>query len=152
MWKRDMRRKNRRKLGLFRLLRRLGNGRATLADRAWTVSPAAWPLSRFLTVLRARFITMRRASIDIALNTARLQAQAQSCREMAGEQASQAGHLAASGDRIADLSDQTATAVGEIAGTFDSQVRVAHETLAQLTDLHESVRTSGRAHCRTQVT
>src|SRR3546814_16420832 len=59
---------------------------------------------------------------------------------MAGEQASQAGHLAASGDRIADLSDQTATAVGEIAGTFDTQVRVAHETLAQLTDLHERVR------------
>src|SRR3546814_21076674 len=102
-----MRRKNRRKLGLFRLLRSLGNGRATLADRAWTVSPAAWPLSRFLTVLRARFITMRRASIDIALNTARLPAQAQACREMAGEPASQAGHLAASGERIADFAEQT---------------------------------------------
>src|SRR3546814_11250220 len=79
-----MRRKNRRKLGLFRLLRSLGNGRATLADRAWTVSPAAWPLSRFLTVLRARFITMRRARLDIPLTTARLPAPAPACRQMAG--------------------------------------------------------------------
>jgi len=126
-------------LGVFRLLRNLGRGRATLSDRAWTLSPVAWPLSTFLAALRKRFITMRQASIDIALNTARLQAQAQACREMAGEQADQAERLADSGRRIEALSDQTSTAVSDVAGMFDVQVRVAHETLAQLTDLHERV-------------
>ncbi len=67
-----MNRKSGRTMGVSRLLGRLSRGEATLSDRAWTLSPLAWPLAKFLSILRDRFVIMRQASIDISLNTARL--------------------------------------------------------------------------------
>jgi methyl-accepting chemotaxis protein len=134
-----MKQKTKRTLGLGRLLRRLSQGRATLADRAWTLSPVAWSLSRFLSSLRVRLIAMRQASIDIALNAARLQSQAQACRDMVLEQASEAETLAASGSQIEALSEQTLAGVNGIATTFNSQLVVAHQTLNQLNDLHQRI-------------
>ncbi|UHL65322.1 methyl-accepting chemotaxis protein [Paralcaligenes sp. KSB-10] len=134
-----MKKKSNRMLGVGRLLRRLSNGQATLADRAWTLNPVAWPLSRFLSSLRDRVITMRQASIDIALNAARLQSQAQACRDMVREQASEADALAISGGQIESLSEQTSVRVNEIASTFNSQLQVAHQTLSQLNDLHQRI-------------
>ncbi|MGA0584653.1 MAG: chemotaxis protein, partial [Castellaniella sp.] len=69
----------RRTLGLGRLIRQLRRGRATLNDRAWTLSPLALPVGRFLGALRERFIVMRQSSIRIAINAARLQAHTQAC-------------------------------------------------------------------------
>ena len=131
--------KTARMLGAGRLLRRLSQGRATLADRAWTLSPLAWPLARFLDSLRERTVTMRQASIDIALNAARLQAQAQACRDMAGEQAEQAAALADSSSRIESLSEQTAERVQGMAATFGTQLREARQTLAQLNELRQRI-------------
>src|SRR3546814_3987206 len=98
---------NKRTVGVSRLLKQLSRGQATLSDRAWTLSPLAWPLSRFLSALRDRFVTMRQASIDISLNTARLHAQTQACRDMAREQAAESQGLASRGAQIAAMSEET---------------------------------------------
>ncbi|NGM87551.1 chemotaxis protein [Parapusillimonas sp. SGNA-6] len=134
-----MKQKSRRTVGVSRLLRRLSRGQATLSDRAWTLSPLAWPLARFLSTLRERFVTMRQASIDISLNTARLHAQTQACRDMAREQAAESEGLASRGGQITAMSEQTSAFVTEIASTFHTQMQVAHQTLKQLNDLHERV-------------
>ena len=134
-----MRQKTKRTIGAFRLLTRLARGQATFSDRAWTLSPLAWSLSRFLKTLRTSVITMRQSSIDIALNAARLQSQAQACREMVTEQTAETDALAASGGQIAELSEQTTTRVNEMAVIFNAQLAVAHQTLAQLDGLHERV-------------
>jgi methyl-accepting chemotaxis protein len=134
-----MKTRNNRTVGVSRLLGRLSRGQATLADRAWTLSPLALPLSRFLTRLRARFITMRQASIDISVNTARLLSQTRACREMAQEQAVESEGLASRGGQIAVLSVQMSASVNEIAATFVTQKAVAHQTLQQLTELNERV-------------
>ncbi|TAL81035.1 MAG: chemotaxis protein [Candidimonas sp.] len=134
-----MQKKTKRMLGVSRLLGRLSQGRATLADRAWTLSPVVWPLSRFLSSLRGRLIAMRQASIDIALNAARLQSQAQACRDMVLEQAAEAETLAVSGSQIEALSERTMAGVNGIATTFNSQLVVAHQTLKQLNDLHQRI-------------
>src|SRR5690606_12894256 len=120
---------HKRTLGIARLLGRLSRGQATLSDRAWTLSPIAWPLSRFLRGLRTRFVTMRQASIDIALNTARLQTQTQACRDMARDQAAEAEGLASRGAQIAAMSEETSASVSEIAATFHIQMDVAHKAL-----------------------
>src|SRR5690606_33865677 len=96
-----------RYVGLGRLLRQLRRGRATLNDRAWTFSPLALPVGRFLGALRERFIVMRQSSIRIAINAARLQSHTQACQSMADEQASEAESLSAQGTQIASLSQQT---------------------------------------------
>ncbi|CAM5338614.1 methyl-accepting chemotaxis protein [Eoetvoesiella caeni] len=134
-----MKQKNRRVVGVFRLLRQLTSGRATFSDRAWTLSPAALPLTRFLSVVRKGLVSMREASIDIALNTARLHSQAQACGEMASEQAGAAQALAASGSQIEALSEQTVASVGEVAQTCSAQLTIANKTLVQLNELQERV-------------
>ena len=120
-----MKQTTKRMVGVSRLLKRLSKGQATLSDRAWTFSPLAWPLSRFLSALRDRFVTMRQASIDISLNTARLLAQTLACRDMAREQAAESQGLATRGAQIAAMSEQTSASVGEIASTFHDQMAVA---------------------------
>lgn len=134
-----MKQKSGRTVGVSRLLGRLSRGEATLSDRAWTLSPLAWPLAKFLAILRERFVTMRKASIDISLNTARLQTQTQACGDMAREQASEAEGLATRGGQIAAMSEQTSAAVNDIAATFHTQMQVAHDTLQQLNELHQRV-------------
>lgn len=134
-----MQHKTKRVAGLGRFLLRLRRGQLTLSDKAWTLSPLAWPLSRFLSSLRDRIITMRAASIDISLSTVRLFSEAQACREIATEQAKEAQGLATRGNQIAAMSEQTSAAINEISSTFNTQKQVAHETLSQLTDLHERV-------------
>ncbi|PLC51894.1 chemotaxis protein [Pollutimonas subterranea] len=134
-----MKKKAGRTVGVSRLLGRLSRGEATFSDRAWTLSPIAWPLARFLTTLRDRFVTMRNASIDISLNTARLQTQTQVCGDMAREQAAEADGLATRGGQISTMSDQTETAVADIAATFHTQMDVARATLRQLNDLQTRV-------------
>lgn len=131
--------KNRRTFGVSRFLGRLSRGQATLSDRAWTLSPLAWPLAKFLTSLRERFVTMRQASIEISLNTAKLQSQTQRCRDMAREQAGEADGLALRGEQIAAMSQQTSSSVSDVAATFHAQMQVAHDTLKQLTELHQRV-------------
>ncbi|HUG58470.1 MAG TPA: methyl-accepting chemotaxis protein [Candidimonas sp.] len=131
--------KNRRTVGVSRLLGRLSRGQATLSDRAWTFSPLAWPLSKFLSGLRERFVTMRQASIDISLSAAKLQTQTQQCRDMAREQAGEAEGLAVRGGQIAAMSEQTSLSVNDVATAFHAQMQVAHDTLGQLTELHQRV-------------
>lgn len=121
------------------MLLRLRKGQLTLSDGAWTVSPLAWPLKRFLAGLRGRIITMRAASIDISLNTARLHARTLACRGIAQEQASVAEGLATRGSQIASMSEQTSASVNDIAATCHAQKKMAHETLSQLTELHQRV-------------
>ncbi|MBV6273159.1 chemotaxis protein [Alcaligenaceae bacterium CGII-47] len=128
-----------RTVGLGRLLKRLSSGRATLADRAWTVNPLAFPLRRFLASLRSRFVVMRHSSISISINTARLQAHTNECKGLAQEQAREADGLAARGDQIAGLSEQTNGVVDELAQTFRQQLQVLHGTRAQLKELQERV-------------
>lgn len=128
-----------RVLGLGRLLNRLSVGRATLADRAWTVNPLAFPLGRFLSTLRSRFTVMRRSSISISINTARLQAHTKECRILAQEQATEASGLAVRGDQIANLSEQTNGIVNEVAETFRDQLQVLKGTRAQLDELQSRV-------------
>src|SRR5690606_9847325 len=118
----NMKQRTKRTVGVSRLLGRLSRGQATLSDRAWTLSPLAWPLSKFLSSLRGRFVTMRQASIDISLNTARLHAQTQACRDMASEQASESEGIAARGSQIAAMSEETSASVNEIAATFHVQM------------------------------
>ena len=134
-----MKHKNRRTLGVYSLLRQLTSGRATFSDRAWTFSPLALPLSRFLSVVRKGLVSMREASIDIALNTARLDSQAQACRAMASEQAGEAQALAASGSQIEALSEQTAASVNDIAQACSAQLEAANRTLDQLAELQQRV-------------
>ena len=74
---------NRRTIGVYRLVSGIARGKATFADRAWTLSPVAWPLGRLLTAVRRGLVNMRESTIDIALNTARLHSQAQACRQLA---------------------------------------------------------------------
>src|SRR3546814_15961625 len=83
---------------------------------------------------------MRQASIDISLNTARLHAQTQACRDMAREQAAESQGLASRGAQIAAMSEETSASVGEIASTFHDQMEAARKTLDQLNELHERVR------------
>ncbi len=130
-----MKQKSGRTIGVSRLLGRLCRGEATLSDRAWTLSPLTWPLMKFLAVLRERFVAMRQASIDISLNTARLQSQTQACRDMAREQAGEAEGLAARGGQIAAMSEETSLSVNDIAAMFHVQMQVAHDTLRQLGEL-----------------
>lgn len=128
-----------RVLGLGRLLNRLSSGRATLADRAWTVNPLAFPLRRFLASLRSRFVVMRRSSISISINTARLQAHTKECKVLAQEQAVEADGLAVRGNQIASLSEQTNGIVNEVAETFREQLQVLHGTRVQLNELQDRV-------------
>lgn len=134
-----MKHKNRRTVGVYRLLKNLTSGRATFAERAWTLSPVALPLTRFLSVVRKGLVSMREASIDIALNTARLHSQAQACGEIASEQAGAAQALAASGNQIEVLSEHTVASVGEIVQTCHAQLTIANNTLAQLNELQQRV-------------
>lgn len=134
-----MKHKTKRVVGLGRLLLSLRKGQLTLSDKAWTISPLAWPLKKFLAGLRGRIITMRAASIDISLNTARLHARTQACHGIAHEQATVAEGLAARGSQIATMSEQTAGSVNEIADTCHAQQQLAHDTLTQLTELHQRV-------------
>ena len=92
-----------RTLGLGRLILQLRRGRATLNDRAWTLSPLALPVGRFLGALRERFVVMRQSSIRIAINAARLQAHTQACETMADEQAREERLLVAPGIRASRL-------------------------------------------------
>lgn len=126
----------RRTMGVGRLLGNLRNGRATLSDRAWTFSPVAIPLSRFLNDLRERFVVMRQSAIDISLNAARLTAQTRACSEMSQEQVQQADGLAQRSEQIAAMSEQTAGSARDIATVFQSQMAVAEQTLQQLKELN----------------
>src|SRR5690606_17978464 len=126
----------RRTLGVGRLLGHLRNGRATLSDRAWTFSPVAIPLSRFLTDLRERLVVMRQSAIDISLNAARLNTQTRACREMSREQASQSEGLALRSEHIATMSEQAAASAQDLASVFHSQMETAQHTLDQLRELH----------------
>ncbi|HLV27614.1 MAG TPA: chemotaxis protein, partial [Burkholderiaceae bacterium] len=126
----------RRTMGVARLLGHLRSGRATLSDRAWTLSPVAIPLSRFLGDLRQRFVVMRQSAIDISLNAARLNAQTRACREMSQEQVQQAEGLAQRSEQIAAMSEQTAASAQDIASVFHTQMEVAEQTLEQLKELN----------------
>ena len=134
-----MKHASRRTVGVARLLGRLRTGKATLADRAWTFSPMAIPLSRFLSDLRERFVVMRQSAIDISLNAARLNAQTNACREMSAEQVQQAEGLAQRSEQIAAMSEQTAASAQDIAEVFHNQMTVAEQTLAQLKELNERI-------------
>lgn len=126
----------RRTLGVGRLLGRLRDGRATLADGAWTFSPVAIPLRRFLGDLRDRMVDMRRSAIDISLNAARLNTQTRACREMSREQAVQTEGLAQRSEQISATSDQAAASAQDIAAVFHTQMGVAEQTLEQLKELN----------------
>ncbi|WP_368646961.1 methyl-accepting chemotaxis protein [Castellaniella ginsengisoli] len=128
-----------RTLGLGRLIRQLRRGRATLNDRAWTLSPLALPVGRFLGALRERFVVMRQSSIRIAINAARLQAHTQACETMADAQAREAESLSAQGTQIAGLSQQTNDIVAGAAGVFRAQLGGLRATQDQLADLQKRV-------------
>lgn len=134
-----MRNNQGRTLGVGRLLNRLSNGRATLADRSWTLSPVAWPLGRFLDSLRRRFVVMRHSSIQISINTARLQSYTEECETLAQEQAREADGLSAQGSQIASLSEQTNQTVIEMAQAFRTQLQSLQDTRSRLDDLHDRV-------------
>lgn len=129
----------RRLLGVGRLLRHLRLGRATLADRAWTLSTVAIPLSRFLGDLRERLVVMRRSAIDISLNAARLNAQTRACRDMSREQVQQAEGLAQRSEQIAAMSEQTAASTRGIADGFHAHMAIVEQTLGQLKVLNERI-------------
>lgn len=129
----------RRMLGVSRLLGQLRTGRATLADRAWTLSTVAIPLSRFLGDLRERLVVMRRSAIDISLNAARLNARTRACRDMSREQVQQAEGLAQRSEQIAAMSEQTAASTREIADGFQAHMGIAEQTLEQLKVLNERI-------------
>ncbi len=125
--------------GIWGLLRRLNRGRATLSERPLSLSPAAWPLYRFLAGIRSRISTVRQSSIEIALNTARTQFQAGRCALLAQEQARAAEALAASGAQIAALSASTSTHAREIAQVSGQNLRAAEQALAELSEVKERV-------------
>ncbi len=134
-----MKYKKKRTVGLYRLLSRIHRGKATFADRAWSLSPVALPMSRLLGAVRLGLVNMREAVIDIALNTARLHSQAQACRQLASEQSGQAQALAVSGRQIEAVSAETAERVNEVAQMCSAQLAVANQTLKQLTELQQRV-------------
>ncbi len=125
--------------GMWALLRRLNRGEATLAARALSFSPSAWPLYRFLAQVRERIITIRQSGIEIALNAARTQFQAQRCAALAQEQAQAAQALAASGQQIADLSASTSSHARDIAALSGSNLGAAEHALAELSDVKARV-------------
>lgn len=129
----------RRTLGVYRLISRIARGKATFADRAWSLSPLSLPLGRLLGAVRQGLVSMREATIDIALNTARLHGQAQVCRRLVSEQSADTQALAASGNQIETLSRETAEGVAEVAQACTAQLAVANQALAQLNELHERV-------------
>lgn len=128
-----------RTFGVYRLVSGIARGRATFADRAWTLSPVAWPLARLLDAVRRGLVSMREATIDIALNTARLHGQAQACRQLVSEQSAEAQALAVSGNQIETLSRDTAQGVAEVAQACNTQLAAANQALSQLNELHERV-------------
>lgn len=130
---------SRRTLGVARLLGHLRSGRASLSDRAWTFSPVAIPLARFLTDLRARLVDMRQSAIDISLNAARLNTQTRACREMSREQAAQSEGLAQRSEQISAMSEQAAASAQDISSVFHTQMGVAQQTLGQLKELNERI-------------
>ena len=119
--------------GIWGLLRRLNRGEAVLSERALSLSPAAWPLYRFLGSMRQRIATVRQSSIEIALNAARTQFQAGRCSALA--QARAAGALAASGAQIAGLSASTSTHAREIAEVSGQNLQAAERALAELSEV-----------------
>ncbi len=125
--------------GMWGLLRRLNRGDATLSERALSISPASWPLYRFLGQIRLRVLTVRQSSIEIALNAARTQFQAGRCSTLAREQARAADALAASGAQIADLSASTSTHAREIAAVSGQNLHAAQQALAELTEVKTRV-------------
>lgn len=144
--------RKRRTLGLYRLVSQIARGKATFADRAWSLSPVSRPLDRLLGAVRNGLISMRDATLDIALNTARLHSQAQACRRLVAEQSSGSQALAASGNQIEILSRETAQGVSEIAQVCSTQLAAANQVLVQLNDLHERVgRVAGQIEVFTDV-
>ncbi|WZB61129.1 hypothetical protein WJ970_26735 [Achromobacter xylosoxidans] len=124
--------------GIWGLLRRLNRGEAVLSERALSLSPAAWPLYRFLGSMRQRIATVRQSSIEIALNAARTQFQAGRCSALAQEQARAAGALAASGAQIAGLSASTSTHARDRRGVR-TEPAGAERALAELSEVKERV-------------
>lgn len=129
----------RRTVGVYRLVSKIARGKATFSDRAWSLSPVSLPLGKLLGAMRHGLVTMREATIDIALNTARLHAQAQACRRLVSEQSTDAQALAVSGNQIETLSRDTAQGVSEVAETCSAQLAAANQALSQLNELHERV-------------
>ncbi|MFY3548138.1 methyl-accepting chemotaxis protein [Achromobacter insolitus] len=125
--------------GMWRLLRRLNRGDATLSERTFSISPAIWPLYRFMARIRGRIMTVRQSSIEIALNAARTQFQAGHCSMLAQEQARAAQALAASGAQIAALSGATSTHAREIAEVSGQNLLAARQAQAELADVKERV-------------
>src|SRR5690606_13543236 len=125
--------------GVYRLVSGIARGKATFADRAWTLSPVAWPLGRLLTAVRRGLVNMRESTLFRSLNTARLHSQAQACRQLASEQSAEAQALAVSGNQIETLSQDTAEGVAEVAQACSSQLVAANLALSQLNELHERV-------------
>ncbi len=125
--------------GMWRLLRRLNRGDATLSERTLSISPAIWPLYRFMGRIRGRIMTVRQSSIEIALNAARTQFQAGRCSLLAQEQARAAQALAASGAQIADLSGSTSSHAREIAEVSGQNLLAARQAQAELADVRERV-------------
>lgn len=121
--------------GLWRLVRRLDRGQATLADRAWSASPLARPLHRFLARMRGHVVAVRQASIQIALNAARTQYQASQCASLAREQAAAAEALAGSGSQIEQLSDAASAHMREIAQVSARNLDAARAALLALADV-----------------
>jgi methyl-accepting chemotaxis protein len=125
--------------GMWGLLRRLNRGDAMLSERTLSISPAVWPLYRFLGQIRRRVMTVRQSSIEIALNAARTQFQAGRCSLLAQEQARAAEALAASGAQIAALSASTSTHAREIADVSGQNLHAAQRALAELSEVKERV-------------
>lgn len=125
--------------GMWGLLRRLNRGDAMLSERTLSISPAAWPLYRFLGQIRRRVVTVRQSSIEIALNAARTQFQAGRCSALAQEQARAAEALAASGAQIAALSASTSVHAREIADVSGQNLGAARQALADLSEVKERV-------------
>ena len=125
--------------GMWVLLRRLNRGDAMLSERTLSVSPAIWPLYRFLGQIRRRIMTVRQSSIEIALNAARTQFQAGRCSQLAQEQARAAQALAASGTQIAALSASTSTHAREIAEVSGHNLQAAEQALAELSEVKQRV-------------
>ncbi|WP_415823534.1 methyl-accepting chemotaxis protein, partial [Achromobacter aegrifaciens] len=125
--------------GMWRLLRRLNRGDATLSERTLSISPAVWPLYGFMARIRSRIMTVRQSSIEIALNAARTQFQAGHCSILAQEQARAAEALAASGAQIAALSTSTSTHAREIAEVSGQNLHAAQQALAELSDVKARV-------------
>lgn len=124
---------------MWGLLRRLNRGDAMLSERTLSISPAVWPLYRFLGQIRRRVMTVRQSSIEIALNAARTQFQAGRCSLLAREQARAAEALAASGAQIAALSASTSTHAREIADVSGQNLHTAQRALAELSEVKERV-------------